>query len=107
MDPNDYQGIKKYKGRGKDFIAPGYGYHHMGEDPNIYSNAVVETVEYHIYTFPIFRDILDASGPKGNYGGWLKFNIIGFPPLNNFSYHFINLGFIFICRLFISFGISS
>ena len=66
--PNYYRGIKKYEGHGKDFIAPGYGYRYIGVEPNSYSNAVVEMVKYHIDTLPIFRDIIDSSGTKGNYG---------------------------------------
>ena len=38
---------------------------------------------------------------------YLKGNIIGIHPLNNFYYHFINLGFTFICRLLHIFGLSS
>ena len=38
---------------------------------------------------------------------YLKVNIIGFPPLNKFAYHFINLGITFACRLFHRFVISS
>ena len=63
---------KKYEGHVKDYINPGYGYLYIGEDPNIYSNAVVEMVEYQIDKFPIFQDILGTSGPKGKYGGWLS-----------------------------------
>ena len=49
-------------------IAPGYGYHYVGADPYIHSNAIVEMVEYHIDTLPIFQDILDTIALKG---GWL------------------------------------
>ena len=38
---------------------------------------------------------------------YLKGNFIGFPPLNTFSYHFINLGFTFIWGFLYSFGLSS
>ena len=38
---------------------------------------------------------------------YLKGNIIVIPPLNNLSYHFINLGFTFVCSLFHGFVISS
>ena len=53
-------------------IAPGSGYRYMGTEPNSYSNVVVGMVEYHINTFPIFQDILDASRPKVKYGGWMS-----------------------------------
>ena len=52
---------KQYEGHGKDLIVPGSGYRYMGDDPNIYYNAVVEMVEYHIDTLPIFQDIIDTS----------------------------------------------
>ena len=76
-------------------------------DPISYSKSVVKMVEYHINEFPILRDIIDASGPKGKYGGCLKGSIAGFSPLNNFAYLFINLGFTFICCFFQSFGVYS
>ena len=66
---------KKYKVHGKDLILPVYGYRYMGAEPNSYSNAVVKTVEYHIDTFPIFQDIIDASGTKVNYVGWLSIHM--------------------------------
>ena len=107
MNPNDYLGIKIFEGHGRDLIAPGYGYRYMGADPNIYYNIVVGMVEYHIDTLPIFQDILDTSGPKVKYGGFMGGNIIGFTPLNDLAYQFINLSFNIICRFFHSFGISS
>ena len=72
LDPNEYKGIKKYEGHGKDLIVPGSGYRYMGDDPNIYSNAVVKMVEYHIDTLPIFQDIIDTSWLKVKYGGWMS-----------------------------------
>ena len=38
---------------------------------------------------------------------YLKLNVIIFPPLNNFPYHFINIGFTFILIFLQIFGLSS
>ena len=72
MDPNEYQRIKKNECYGKDLIESGSGHHYSGADPNSCYNEFIEIVEYHIDKLPIFQYILDASGPKGNYGGWLR-----------------------------------
>ena len=64
LNTNDYWGIKKYEGHGKDLIAPEYGYHYMSANPNSCSNAVVKIIEYHIDKLTIFQDIIDASGPE-------------------------------------------
>ena len=50
---------------------PGSGYSYLRSNPNIYSNAVAEIVEYHINTLPILQYIIGDSGPKGKYGCWL------------------------------------
>ena len=44
----------------------------MGVETNIYYNAVVEMVEYHINILSIFQDSLNNSVPKGKYVGWLN-----------------------------------
>ena len=51
---------------------PGYVNCYMGAGPNSYYNAVVKMAECHIDTLPIFQDIIDASGTKGKYGGWMS-----------------------------------
>ena len=85
MDPNEYQGIKKYKAPGKKLIASRSGYSYMCADPNSYSNTIVKMLEYYINKFPTFQDILDAILPKGKYRGRMKVNIIVFPPLIKFA----------------------
>ena len=64
---------KNYEGRGKDFISPESGYCYMGTYYKIHYIAVFKMVEYHIYIFPTFQDILDASVLKLNYVDWLSF----------------------------------
>ena len=61
-----------YEGLENDKVFPGSGYRYKGCNPNDDSDDVVDMVEYHVDTLPAFQDIIDASGEKGKYGGWLS-----------------------------------
>ena len=42
------------------------------QSPNYKSNYVVDLVQYHVNTLPYFQDILEKSGEKVNFRGWLS-----------------------------------
>lgn len=56
---------KQYEGIGEDKVVPGSGHRYT-------TNEGIEMVEYHVDTLPKFQDIIDASGERGKYGGWLS-----------------------------------
>ena len=54
-----------------DFF-PGPDYLYKGYNTNAESNGVIDLVEYHVNALPKFHDILDKSGRKVFFGGWLS-----------------------------------
>jgi hypothetical protein len=61
---------KQHEGIGEDKVVPGSGYRYRGIDPN--ANEEADMVEYHVDALPKFQEIVDASGERGKYGGWLS-----------------------------------
>ena len=56
-------------------IVPVSGCCYKGFNPNDYSNDVVDLVEYHVDILTQFQYIVDKSGKKRNFGGWLRVSI--------------------------------
>ena len=63
------QSITKGK---KEKVVPGSGCCYKSCNPNDDSNDVVDLVEYHVDTLPQFQDVVNKSGEKVNFGGWLS-----------------------------------
>ena len=56
----------------KGEISTGPGYRYKGWKPNDDSNYVVDMVEYFFERIPKFQYIVDESGRKVKFGGWLS-----------------------------------
>ena len=71
IDPDDRQGVISVQRVKKEKFVPGSGCRYKVCNPNKKYNDFFNWVEYHVDTLPQFQDILDKSGKKGNFGGWL------------------------------------
>ena len=63
---------EQYEGYEKEKVIPVACYRYKGLNPNDNSNDAIDMVNYHVYTLPKFQDIVDKSGAKGKFGGWLS-----------------------------------
>ena len=73
----------------------------MGCNPNDDSNYVVDLAQYHVDTLPQLQDIVDKSGKKGNFGGWLsvRMNLGERPVICLGQYEAIFKQYIFINKI--------
>ena len=65
----------QYEGQEEEKFIPGSAYRYKVCNPNDYSNDVVDMLEYHVDTLPQLQVVLEKSGKKGTFGGWLSIRV--------------------------------
>ena len=78
-------------------VVPGPFYRYKGCNPDDNFNYFVDILKYHVDTLPQFQDIVDESGRKGKFGGWLSvcMNLVECPAICLVQYNAIFKQYIF------------
>ena len=70
-----YEDSYQYEGYENEMVIPGSGFCYKGLNTNDDSNDAVYMVYYHVDTLTQFQYMLEESGDRGNFGGWLGIRI--------------------------------